>query len=133
MRELAFKLLFEQAISGSSMDEIISCYEDLNEESAEKFTKELALGTEEKRDIIDEAINKHSKTWRVDRLSKVSVSVLRLAVYEMMFEEKIPVSVSINEAVEIAKTYGDNDDAPYVNGVLSGIEKDKSIVSDKSE
>ncbi|MFQ9845988.1 MAG: transcription antitermination factor NusB [[Clostridium] leptum] len=69
-------------------------------------------------------IEKHCIGWTKNRLSRVAVSVLRTAVYEMLYEEKIPVSVSINEAVEIAKTYGSTEDASFVNGVLGSVAKE---------
>lgn len=72
---------------------------------------------------IDQLIEGHIRGWSLRRLSKVALALLRLAVYEMMWDEGIPYSVSINEAVELAKTYGGKDDAPYVNGVLASISK----------
>ena len=73
---------------------------------------------------IDAKINEVSEGWKTGRMGKVDLTLIRLAVYEMLYEEKIPVSVSINEAVEIAKTYGSTEDASFVNGVLGSVAKE---------
>ena len=132
-REMAFKLLFEQAVAGDLISEIILTAEEINKEKVAEFTFSLVCGTDKNIEKIDEAINKYSAKWKTDRLSKVSLAVLRLACYEMMFETNIPVSVSINEAVELAKIYGAKDDSPYVNGVLSSIAKDEELLCKKTK
>ncbi len=131
LRELAFVLLFEQAVTEDFMPEIIMCAEELRECKIDDYALTLACGADQHQVLIDEAINKYSLKWNVSRLPKVSVAVLRLCVYEMMFERNIPISVSINEAVELAKTFGTQDDASYINGVLSSIAKDFDIVGNK--
>ena len=68
---------------------------------------------------LDEAINEVSSGWKHSRMSKVDLTIIRLAVYEMRYEEDIPVAVSINEAVELAKKYGTDDSASFVNGILA--------------
>ena len=68
---------------------------------------------------LDEAINEVSSGWKTSRMSKVDLTIIRLAVYEMRYEEDIPVAVSINEAVELAKKYGADDSASIVNGILA--------------
>ncbi|MBQ5884160.1 MAG: transcription antitermination factor NusB, partial [Clostridia bacterium] len=72
---------------------------------------------------IDEVISENLVGWTLQRLPKVSLAILRLAVGEIMFNEDVPTNVSVNEAVEIAKTYGTAEDASYINGVLSTIVK----------
>ena len=68
---------------------------------------------------LDEAINEVSSGWKTSRMSKVDLTIIRLAVHEMRYEEDIPVAVSINEAVELAKKYGTDDSASFVNGILA--------------
>ena len=68
---------------------------------------------------LDEAVNEVSSGWKTSRMSKVDLTIIRLAVYEMRYEEDIPVAVSINEAVELAKKYGTDDSASFVNGILA--------------
>ena len=78
---------------------------------------------EENLEKIDETIEESLVNWSLQRLPKVSLAVLRLAVGEILFNEDVPTNVSVNEAVEIAKTYGSPEDASYINGVLSAIVK----------
>lgn len=81
----------------------------------EKKSEDIA----EKIDKIDEMINSRAKGWKTSRMPKVDVTLLRLAVYEISFEEDIPLGVAINEAVELAKKYGTDDSPAFINGVLS--------------
>ncbi|MCM1256698.1 MAG: transcription antitermination factor NusB [Roseburia sp.] len=81
----------------------------------EKKSEDIA----EKIEQIDEMINSRAKGWKTSRMGKVDVTLLRLAVYEISFEEDIPLGVAINEAVELAKKYGTDDSPAFINGVLS--------------
>ena len=74
--------------------------------------------------MLDEVISEYSKGWRADRLSGVSRSIIRIATYEMLFIEDIPMNVSISQAVELAVKYGEDKAKQFVNGVLSGLFKD---------
>ena len=73
---------------------------------------------------IDALLNRHAKGWRTDRLSRVSRAVLRLGTYEVVFAEKIPAPIAINEAVELAKKYDDPKARAFINGVLNAIKKE---------
>ena len=75
-------------------------------------------------DELDAAINERAFGWKSSRMSKVDLSIIRLALYEIRYEEAIPMKVAINEAVELAKTYGTNDSASFVNGVLAKFAKE---------
>lgn len=96
------------------------------------FAEQEALGVEAHREEIDSVIEQHIRGWSLRRLSKVALALLRLAIYEMKWEDSIPTSVSINEAVELAKTYGGKDDAPYINGVLASVAKTLSASQEKT-
>ncbi len=95
------------------------------EEFGDLSAKEFEYLTEKCRGVfgcvaeLDERINQVSEGWKTSRMGKVDLTILRLAVYEMQREEKIPVAVSINEAVELAKRYGTDSSASFVNGVLA--------------
>ena len=78
----------------------------------------------DKIDDIDEVIGKHSKGWKPERMSKLSRSILRLCVYEMLYVEDIPYSVSINEAVELAKKFDDDKARPFINGILNSVKNE---------
>ncbi len=123
-REQAFILVFEQAVRGEKMDDILHDAAEARDLIPNSFAEREALGVEEHQAEIDEKIGGHIRGWNLRRLSKVSLALLRLAVYEMLWEKGIPTSVSINEAVELAKQYGGKDDAPYINGVLASVAKD---------
>lgn len=73
----------------------------------------------EKLDEIDEMINQNAKGWTTERMSKVDLTIIRLAVYEIKFDEDVPAGVAINEAVEIAKKFGQEESAGFVNGILA--------------
>ncbi len=122
-RELAFICLFEQAVIDEEMREIIQNAKDLREADFDDFSESLAIGASDNREFIDEKIKENIRGWAFNRITKTALAVLRLAVYEMIIDKKTPVSICINEAVEIAKTYGIEKDPAYINGVLSSISK----------
>ena len=132
-REQAFVLIFERSINHDTTEDIIDAAGLANDFIVDDFAEKIAVGVEEKEAILDAQIEKNIRGWKIDRLSKVSRSLLKLAIYEMMFVEDIPISVSINEAIDIAKIYGGADDAPYVNGVLGSVAKElgEKKVNDK--
>jgi len=122
-RETAFALLFENTFSEEGIESVIADAKEAETLTPDAFAESLAVGATARQEEIDSKIEEASHKWKVGRMSRVSVSVMRLAVYEILFVEDIPVSVSINEAVELAKKYGGEDDAAFVNGVLGGIVK----------
>ena len=122
-REQAFCLLFQQTAAGDSVDEILGAAHEARDVVPDAFAEALCFGVEENREKIDGVIGENLRGWSLRRLSKVALTVLRVAVYEMLFEKDIPASVSINEAVELAKAYGGERDASYINGVLGSVAK----------
>ena len=98
---------------------------NLQAESA--FTKQLVNGVRKDQERIDQEIKKHSLNWKLNRMSYIDRNILRIAIFEILSCDDIPVKVSINEAIEIAKTYGDKNSAPFINGILDQV---KSVPSD---
>ena len=94
--------------------------EYIGKTAEEKQEFYLTKNDEIKLEIIDGVIGRHAKGWKTSRISKVSRSILRLCVYEMLYEE-IPYSVSINEAVELAKKFDDEKARPFINGILNSV------------
>ncbi len=88
------------------------------------FAEKVATGVQDNEAVIDEKIEQNIHGWKMSRLSRVSLALLRLAIYEMMYEKDIPLSVSINEVVDLAKKYGGSEDAPFINGVLGSVAKE---------
>lgn len=124
IREQAFFLCFESLFSDTDIDELADNAGDARDEILSDIAVERARGTMTNTEVIDEKISENLKEgWKISRISKVSLALLRLAIYEMLYEEEIPVSVSINEAVELSKKYTTEDDAAFVNGVLGAVAK----------
>ncbi len=132
-RELAFILLFEMSFTGEPVGTILENAAESRDVEGDAFALSLAEGAAAHLEEEDTLISAFSRKWNKDRLSRVALSIMRLAIYEMEHEENIPVSVSINEAVELAKKYGGEDDAPFVNGVLGGVARRGEAVSKTEE
>lgn len=123
-RETAFIILFEKLFSPlESVDEIISSAGESEFFEVNDYIVAVTKKAEEKTEEIDSVIERQLVGWTLKRISKVSLAVLRLAVCEMRYFDDIPVSVSINEAVEITKKYSTAQDASFVNGVLGSVSK----------
>lgn len=105
------------------MEEILQSAQEARDFVPGSYAEEAVLGAEQNQENIDKVIGENIRGWSLTRLSKVTLALLRLAVYELLYDDTIPPSVSINEAVELAKTYGGKDDASYVNGVLASVAK----------
>lgn len=126
-RELVFLLIFENSFTSCSLEEIKAnkiFVEELSEKEFNKFIEMYFNGILDNLTTIDQLIEKHSLNWGKNRLSKVALAILRLAVYEILFREDIPVGVSINEAVELSKKYGTQKESSFINGILGGISRD---------
>lgn len=128
MRELAFKLVYSIEIQKTDdMKEAIDLYIESNEitsKSAHEYIEDVILGIEKNKKTIDEQIEKNLKQeWKLERISKIDLSILRLAIYEILYKE-IPFKVAINEAVELAKKYGEETSKKFVNGILASVVKE---------
>ncbi len=118
-REQAFCLVFQSMFNSDSSLEI---YEE-NIASVGEYARSVADGVSLKTDDLDNLIEKYSKGWKVKRLPKVNLAILRLAVYEILYVDEVPASVAINEAVELAKKYSGESDYSFINGVLGALVK----------
>lgn len=125
-REQAFMLVFEKSFNPElNVEDIFSMAIESDFMKPSDFAQRLALTTVENIDEIDSKINEYSSGWTVDRITKVSLSILRIAVCELLYMDDIPVGVSINEAVELAKTYAGKDDSQFINGVLGAVSRNE--------
>ena len=122
-REEAFILIFEKVFNSDSVDEILDLAAEVRDITPDEYVKTVFTGVYEKLDELDEIISQNSIGWNIKRISKTALCVLRLAIYEIKFMESIPTAVSINEAVELCKKYATNEDASFVNGILSTVVK----------
>ena len=124
MREQAFILCFEMLFSDTDVDELADNAGDARDEFLSDHALSCAKGVREHGEEIDKLISDNLRQgWKISRISRVSLAILRLAVYEMLFLDEIPISVSINEAVELSKKYTVEDDTAFINGVLGSISK----------
>lgn len=124
-RELAFELIFEKNFREEPIAQIMEIAVEARQVENDPFARKTACGVFEHIDEIDRVISDNLQGWTINRISKVALSVMRLSVYEILFSEEVPDSVSINEAVELAKKFGGEDDSGYVNGVLGSVARSK--------
>lgn len=123
-REQAFIIIFEKSFQDDlSIEEIIDNAVEAGVLEKEDFSESLSKTVYENLEAVDKLIDENLVGWRKDRISKVSASILRLAISEILYFTDIPNKVSVNEAVELAKTYAPTDDAGFINGVLSSVLK----------
>jgi len=121
-RENAFILLFEKAIKiDETFEEIFIKATEDRELEVDEYVKKVFFGNAENERIIDQKIDECLVGWKKERVSYVTKAVLKLATYELMFMEDIPVKVSINEAIELSKKYDDDKAYIFVNGVLNKV------------
>lgn len=124
-REQAFFLVFEKAFnSETELSELYDLALETEIISDGAFVKELSFKTMENIENIDPVIEKFCVGWKMNRISKVALAVLRLAVCEILYFDDIPVGVSINEAVELCKKYASEEDKSFVNGILRSVSKE---------
>jgi len=106
-------------------DDVCQFFENQEEDRAYyAFAEELALGTIENVEVIDGHINEHANNWTFDRIAKVDLAILRLAIYELLYRTDIPPIVSINEAIDLSKVFSNPDSKRFINGILDKM-KDK--------
>ena len=122
-REEAFILIFEKIFNDNSIEELFELAAEVRELKPNDYICEVVGGVFNNIAEIDAIISENSIGWRIERISKTTLSILRLAIYEIKYIDSIPTSVSVNEAVELCKTYSTKEDAGFVNGILSSVLK----------
>lgn len=130
LRELTFKLIYSETIQKQLEEEEVANFFEENEiqTSEEKaYVQEIWDGIHEKETDILEAIKRNLKeAWSIERIAKIDLAILKLAIYEMVYS-KTPYKVVINEAVELAKKYGDDNAKAFINGILASIVKEENL------
>lgn len=125
-REQTFLIVFESLFSDTDVEEIADNFTDSTAQFYSDEAIKAAGVIQEMAEELDASISEFlTKGWKISRISKISLAVLRVAVYEILYCEEIPVSVSINEAVELTKKYSVTEDAAFVNGLLGSLAKGK--------
>lgn len=130
-REEAFKLLYSLEIQKDNLEEQIDLYFETEgnfDEETKQYIKETILGIEENINNIENKISENlKKDWKLDRISKVNLVLLKLAIYEILYTE-VPYKVAINEVIELSKKYGDETSSNFINGILASVVKESENV-----
>jgi transcription antitermination protein NusB len=120
-REAAVVLLYQSDLLGKDFEEVLKNEIDFGNK-IDEFALELVVGVNKNRKAIDKEIVGVVENWTIERIAIIDRNILRVAIYEMLFEKDIPLKVSVDEAIEIAKTLGQKDDTPkFINGILGKI------------
>lgn len=120
-REEAVIILYQSDLLGKDVQKILE-NEAVFEREVDDFTRDIVIGVKDNLEIIDEKIRNVVENWSFERIAIVDRNIIRAAIYEMLFKNEIPLKVSVDEAIEIAKKLGQKDDTPkFVNGVLGRI------------
>jgi N utilization substance protein B len=122
-RTIALKTLYEVDSVARSADSVVERYlndETLSEEN-KTFIRGLVSGVIDNRTAIDDNIRRFAPAWPVDQLALIDRNILRLAIFEILFDNKVPVRAAVSEAVELAKAYGSKNSAKFINGVLGSV------------
>ncbi|WP_432737999.1 transcription antitermination factor NusB [Maridesulfovibrio sp. FT414] len=130
-RVLAFQVLYGLSFvpphGGWTCDRIYNQSPAVRRETDEElilYARDLLLGIWRSLDELDEVIGGYSKHWKIERIAKVELAILRLAVYELMHKPDIPLKVGINEGIELAKKFGDGNSRNFINGILDAVARD---------
>lgn len=124
IRDSAFKLIFEQLLRGDDIQELYETAEEVEEIIVNDDVKKMVDGTLAHAEELDGIIEKYSKSRKISRMSKINHAILRLALYECIYDEKTPDSAAISEAVNLANIYSYTDDASFINGLLGAFSRD---------
>ena len=127
MREYAFMLLYELEIQKKFDEENLEIFlenNNIEDNNAKEYITKIVQGIKENEPKIEETISSKLKPeWKLDRISKINIALLKLSIYEIIYTD-VPYKVAINEAIELAKTYGEENSANFINGVLANVVKE---------
>jgi N utilization substance protein B len=127
MREYAFMLLYELEIQKEFSEENIEIFLENNEivdKDAKKYIRKIVKGVKENEEELEKKIAEKLKPkWKLERISKINIALLKLSIYEMLYAN-VPYKIAINEIIELAKTYGEDNSSSFINGVLANVVKE---------
>lgn len=127
MREYAFMLLYELEIQKEFSEESIEIFLENNEivdKDAKKYIRKIVKGVKENEEELEKKIAEKLKPkWKLERISKINIALLKLSIYEMLYAN-VPYKIAINEIIELAKTYGEDNSSSFINGVLANVVKE---------
>lgn len=130
MRELAFKLIYGIEIQKEYDEDYLELFIDnneINEDEVKNYLNEIKEGIEKNKNEIDKLIADNlKKNWSLNRISKINLSLIKIAIFEMVYL-KLPYKIAINEAIELAKKYADEQAPIFINGILASVVKEKGL------
>ena len=129
-REAALKILYARDITGESVEECSRKFWESSEvvdDTVKRYSSVIVSGVEEHLSGVDGTIEKYADNWKLERMATIDRNILRIASFELLFLPEIPPKVAINEAIDIAKKYGDKDSGKFVNGILDKINKSEKV------
>lgn len=133
MRELAFKLVYGLEVQKDNTEEQVDLFienNDVENEIAIGYLKDIVKGLKDHNEEIEELISNNLKdNWSINRISKINVSLIKIAIFEMLYGN-VPYKVAINEVVELAKKYADDSAPVFINGILASVVKQKNLKQD---
>lgn len=122
-REEILILTFEKTFHEESLDELFSLAKELREDKINDYIEKEVIGIFENLEKIDSLIEENCIGWKINRIPRICLCIMRVCIYEMLFDDTVPVGVAINEAVNLCKKYASEDDKKFVNGVLGTVSK----------
>jgi N utilization substance protein B len=123
VRDYSFKLIFEKLLRDDPIEELYDIASEIDEIMVSDDVKKLVEGVLEKAEELDEKISSLSTKRAISRISKINIAILRIAIYEILYDDKIPVNAAISEAVLLSESYSYKEDTRFVNGLLSTFAK----------
>ena len=126
-REIAMKMLYAASLGGGeTMDEVLEQSEqaDTLSDKDKTFLENLTFGVTERQEELDEIIGRYAQGWALNRLARVDLTILRMAVYELKYMPEIPVGATINEAVELSKRFCEEKSSGFINGILGSVARE---------
>lgn len=124
VRDSAFKLVFEQLLRDDDIQELYDIAEEVDEITVNDEVKKLVEGSIAHKDEIDNIISGYSKSRSVSRISKLNLAILRIALYESMYDDNTPMNAAISEAIKLSMIYTYQEDTSFINGVLGAFSRD---------
>lgn len=126
IRDSAFKLVFEQLLRSDDIQELYEIAEEIDEITVNDEVKKLVDGTLAHKDELDNIISGYSKSRSISRISKINLAILRIALYESIYDDNTPMNAAISEAIKLSMTYTYQEDTSFINGVLGAFSRDHS-------
>ena len=132
IRDSAFKLVFEQLLRDDDINELYEIAEEIDEITVNDEVKKIVEGTLDHAEELDGIISKYSKSRSISRISKLNLAILRIAMYESLYDDNTPMNAAISEAIKLSMTYTYKEDTAFINGVLGAFSRDSQKEDNKN-